>query len=459
MAAVGDREPDRRRRPHPGPADDPGRGRRLGIDVGSVRIGVAVSDPDGILATPVETVRRDRTGKHLRRLVALVAEHDAVEVVVGLPRTLADRTGPSARTRSSWPTRWPSAIAPDPGAAGRRAADHRQRAAIAARGRGAGQGPAVGDRPGGGGGDPAGLARPAPRRARAEARRRWLTAGRASERTEPVAVGPPRRGMSRAERIRAERDHRRRRIADSDFALGAARRGRGRLRCSSAPGCGTTVRPGDDYAGDRQAGRRDPGHAGDSTTAIGQTLHDHDVVRTVRAFVDAAHGNSAMSAIQPGFYQVRTEIPAADAVQRLADPNNRVGKLVIPEGRQLDDTTDVKTNAVDRRNLHADLPGHLRGSRRQPALRRWMTCARPPAPMRRRRWPCRPGPLDAGEGDGQRPSPAGGPDRAGDLERRSVRVRRSEILATLIGASAAEYAQTGLLDTAPALRPVAVQTS
>lgn len=61
-----------------------------------MRIGVACSDPDAILATPVETVRRDRNGKHLRRLAALVAEYEAVEVVVGLPRTLADRTGPSA---------------------------------------------------------------------------------------------------------------------------------------------------------------------------------------------------------------------------------------------------------------------------------------------------------------------------------------------------------------------------
>lgn len=77
-------------------ADDPGRGRRLGVDVGTVRIGVAVSDPDGILATPVETVKRERTGKHLRRLVALASEHDVVEVVVGLPRTLADRAGTSA---------------------------------------------------------------------------------------------------------------------------------------------------------------------------------------------------------------------------------------------------------------------------------------------------------------------------------------------------------------------------
>ena len=65
--------------------------------MGSVRIGVAVSDPDGILATPVETVRRDRSGKHLRRLAELVAELEAVEVIVGLPRTLADRTGASAQ--------------------------------------------------------------------------------------------------------------------------------------------------------------------------------------------------------------------------------------------------------------------------------------------------------------------------------------------------------------------------
>jgi putative holliday junction resolvase len=80
-----------------GPDQDPGRGRRLGIDVGSVRIGVACSDPDGVLATPVETVRRDRSGRHVRRLAELAAELEAVEVIVGLPRTLDDRTGPSAQ--------------------------------------------------------------------------------------------------------------------------------------------------------------------------------------------------------------------------------------------------------------------------------------------------------------------------------------------------------------------------
>jgi putative Holliday junction resolvase len=88
--------PEHRLPDRPG-GDDPGRGRRVGVDVGSVRIGVAVSDPDGILATPVETVRRDKTDRHMRRLTQLIGELDAVEVVVGLPRTLADRTGPSAQ--------------------------------------------------------------------------------------------------------------------------------------------------------------------------------------------------------------------------------------------------------------------------------------------------------------------------------------------------------------------------
>ena len=97
MVSSQHRLPDRPGDPDLFKGQDPGRGRRLGIDVGSVRIGVAASDPDGILATPVETVRRDRTGKHLRRLAELATELEAVEVIVGLPRTLADRTGPSAQ--------------------------------------------------------------------------------------------------------------------------------------------------------------------------------------------------------------------------------------------------------------------------------------------------------------------------------------------------------------------------
>jgi len=62
--------------------------------VGDVRIGVAMSDPSGLIATPVETVARGEGD--VQRLRALAAEHDALEVVVGLPRSLSGREGPAA---------------------------------------------------------------------------------------------------------------------------------------------------------------------------------------------------------------------------------------------------------------------------------------------------------------------------------------------------------------------------
>ncbi|MEJ2859747.1 Holliday junction resolvase RuvX [Actinomycetospora flava] len=77
-------------------------GRRLGVDVGSVRVGVALSDPAGVLATPLVTLDHDEAGTDLDRLVALVDEHEVVEVVVGLPRTLAGRDGPAAQTARAY---------------------------------------------------------------------------------------------------------------------------------------------------------------------------------------------------------------------------------------------------------------------------------------------------------------------------------------------------------------------
>ena len=115
MAAIDDRLPDR-----PGgdlDPPDPGPGRRIGIDVGTVRIGVAASDPDGILATPLETVVRDRrksSDRHLRRLMGLIGEVGAVEVVVGLPRTLADRSGTSAEDAVALADALAERIAPTP---------------------------------------------------------------------------------------------------------------------------------------------------------------------------------------------------------------------------------------------------------------------------------------------------------------------------------------------------------
>ncbi len=70
---------------------------RLGIDVGTVRIGVARSDPQGILALPVETLHRADDGSELDRLVAIAREFAVMEVVVGLPRHLRGGEGISAK--------------------------------------------------------------------------------------------------------------------------------------------------------------------------------------------------------------------------------------------------------------------------------------------------------------------------------------------------------------------------
>ncbi|MEU7004399.1 Holliday junction resolvase RuvX [Nonomuraea sp. NPDC046570] len=69
-------------------------GARLGVDVGSVRVGVARSDPSGLLATPVETVRRG--AGDLDRIAVIAAEHEAIEIVVGLPTSLSGREGQAA---------------------------------------------------------------------------------------------------------------------------------------------------------------------------------------------------------------------------------------------------------------------------------------------------------------------------------------------------------------------------
>ncbi|KND26878.1 Holliday junction resolvase RuvX [Streptomyces acidiscabies] len=72
------------------------RGRRLAIDVGDARIGVASCDPDGILATPVETVPGKDVPAARRRLKQLVDEYEPIEIVVGLPRSLKGGEGPAA---------------------------------------------------------------------------------------------------------------------------------------------------------------------------------------------------------------------------------------------------------------------------------------------------------------------------------------------------------------------------
>jgi putative holliday junction resolvase len=87
-------------------------GVRLGIDPGDARIGVARSDPSGFLATPVETVKRGRGD--LQRIVAILREEEAVEVVVGLPRSLSGTEGPAAVKVREFAARLARRVAPVP---------------------------------------------------------------------------------------------------------------------------------------------------------------------------------------------------------------------------------------------------------------------------------------------------------------------------------------------------------
>jgi putative holliday junction resolvase len=68
----------------------------LGLDLGDVRIGVALSDPDRRLAVPIGTVHVGRPPGELRAIAELVAEHGATQVVLGLPRSLDGSDGPAA---------------------------------------------------------------------------------------------------------------------------------------------------------------------------------------------------------------------------------------------------------------------------------------------------------------------------------------------------------------------------
>jgi putative Holliday junction resolvase len=96
------------------------RGRRLGVDVGTVRIGVAVCDPDGILATPLVTVPRDRATRpaavpaDVAEIVRLVADQEAVEIVVGLPVRLSGTEGPAAIDIRAYARRLAQAVEPVP---------------------------------------------------------------------------------------------------------------------------------------------------------------------------------------------------------------------------------------------------------------------------------------------------------------------------------------------------------
>lgn len=73
-----------------------GTGRVLGLDLGDARIGVAISDPERRLAVPVGTIHVGQPPGELKAVAALVAEHDATLLVIGLPRSMSGDEGSRA---------------------------------------------------------------------------------------------------------------------------------------------------------------------------------------------------------------------------------------------------------------------------------------------------------------------------------------------------------------------------
>jgi putative holliday junction resolvase len=87
-------------------------GRRIGVDIGEVRIGIAACDPDGLIATPVETVPADEAA--LERIAHIATEQEAIEVVVGLPVSLSGREGPAATRARAYAVRLADRVHPVP---------------------------------------------------------------------------------------------------------------------------------------------------------------------------------------------------------------------------------------------------------------------------------------------------------------------------------------------------------
>ena len=91
------------------------RGRRLAVDPGSVRVGIAVSDPDGILATPLQTLKRDKRHRtDIDAIAALVTEYEVVAVIVGRPTGLSGRPGAAVAVADEYADLVAAAVAPIP---------------------------------------------------------------------------------------------------------------------------------------------------------------------------------------------------------------------------------------------------------------------------------------------------------------------------------------------------------
>ncbi len=71
--------------------------RTLGIDFGEKRIGLAISDPLGILATPIETLDSSEMDLVIPKLAETISDHVVTKIVVGIPWTLSGKSGPQTK--------------------------------------------------------------------------------------------------------------------------------------------------------------------------------------------------------------------------------------------------------------------------------------------------------------------------------------------------------------------------
>ena len=76
--------------------------RKLGLDIGDRRIGVALSDPGGILASPLTIIERKNEASDIAAITALVRQHEVSVVIAGLPRCMDGSIGHQAKRVQSF---------------------------------------------------------------------------------------------------------------------------------------------------------------------------------------------------------------------------------------------------------------------------------------------------------------------------------------------------------------------
>ena len=103
-----------------------------------------------------------------------------------------------------------------------------------------------------------------------------------------------------------------------------------------------------DYSGDGRGSLLFEVEEGQSVAEIGRNLKDQGVIKSVEAFTEVAMGDDDATSIQVGFYELKKEMPAADALDALVNSDNLVQETVtVPEGLRVEDTLKALASGTD----------------------------------------------------------------------------------------------------------------